>query len=153
MLWSRDVPLGPAGGVSWSQPGTRLTEVSRDDAKIVLKVDEVPAGGGRAALSRLPWPGYTVEGAELMERPVGGYLLGLEVPADAQGKLITISFEPPGWRIGIPVWAVAVVGMLGLEPGGPAAFTPGSFGAAGTCTGGNGTAGSLQPEAVHEGTK
>jgi hypothetical protein len=138
VLWSRDVPLGPAGGLSWSQPGTRLTEVSRDDTKIVLKVDEVPAGGGRVALSRLPWPGYTVDGAELMKRPVGGYLLGLEVPADAQGKLITVSFEPPGWRIGIPVWAVAVAGMLGWslvamwrsrrDPSG-------------------------QPEKVHEGTK
>jgi hypothetical protein len=139
--------------VSWSQPGTRLTEVSRDDTKIVLRVDEVPAGGGRAALSRLPWPGYTVEGAELMERPVGGYLLGLEVPADAQGKLITISFEPPGWRIGIPVWAVAVVGMLGWslvalrrarrdpseQPGHVQAETVQPE--------------EVQPEAVHEGTK
>lgn len=113
VLWSRDVPLGPAGGLSWSQPGTRLTEVSRDDTKIVLKVEEVPERGGRVALSRLPWPGYTVDGAELMERPVGGFLLGLEIPSDAQGKLITVSFEPPGWRIGIPLWAAAVVGMLG----------------------------------------
>jgi hypothetical protein len=112
LLWSRDVPIGPAGGVTWSQPGTRLTEVSRSDTQLVLKVDEVPAGGGRAALSRLPWPGYSVEGAELSKRPVGGYLLGLEIPANAEGKLVTLNFEPPGWRIGIPVWAVAVIGML-----------------------------------------
>lgn len=112
ILWSRDVPLGPAGGVTWSQPGTRLSEVSQDDTKIVLKVDEVPAAGGRAALSRLPWPGYSVEGAELSRRPVGGYLLGLEIPSNARGKLVTLSFEPPGWRIGIPVWAGAVMGML-----------------------------------------
>jgi hypothetical protein len=112
ILWSRDVPLGPSGGVTWSQPGTRLSEVSRDDTKIVLKVDEVPASGGRAALSRLPWPGYSVEGAQLTQRPVGGYMLGLEIPSNARGKLVTLSFEPPGWRIGIPVWAVAVIGML-----------------------------------------
>lgn len=112
VLWSRDVPLGPAGGVTWSQEGTRLSEVSRDDTKIVLRVDQVPDRGGRAALSRLPWPGYSVDGAELMTRPVGGFLLGLEVPSDAEGKLITVSFEPPGWRIGIVLWAVAVAGML-----------------------------------------
>lgn len=112
ILWSRNVPVGPAGGVTWAQPGTRLTEVSRDDTKVVLKVEEVPDKGGRAALSRLPWPGYSVDGAQLTPRPIGGYLLGLAIPADAEGKLITISFEPPGWRIGIPLWAIAVVGML-----------------------------------------
>lgn len=143
VLWSRDVPLGPAGGVSWSQPGTHVTEVSRDDTKVVLRVDEVPAGGGRAALSRLPWPGYTVDGAELMKRPVGGYLLGLDIPSGAQGKLITISFEPPGWRVGIPVWAAAVAGMLGWSlvvlrrsrRKAPAQLEP------------------VQPELVHEGAK
>ena len=112
ILWSRDVPLGPAGGVTWSQPGTRLSEVSQDDTKIVLKVDEVPAAGGRAALSRLPWPGYGVDGAQFTQRPIGGYLLGLDIPADAEGKLITISFEPPGWRVGIALWAMAIAGML-----------------------------------------
>jgi hypothetical protein len=89
-----------------------LSEVSRDDTKVVLKVEEVPADGGRAALSRLPWPGYSVEGASLTQRPIGGYLLGLSIPSDSQGKLITISFEPPGWRVGIPLWGAAVTGML-----------------------------------------
>jgi hypothetical protein len=112
VLWSRDVPLGPAGGVTWTRPGTQLSEVSRDDTKVVLKVEDVPAEGGRAALSRLPWPGYSVEGAQFTNRPIGGYLLGLAIPADAKGKLITVSFEPPGWRIGIALWAVAVAGML-----------------------------------------
>ncbi|UZX03893.1 YfhO family protein [Arthrobacter sp. CDRTa11] len=112
VLWSRDVPLGPAGGVTWTDSGTRLSEVSRDDTKVVLKVEEVPADGGRAALSRLPWPGYSVEGASMTQRPIGGYLLGLSIPSDSQGKLITISFEPPGWRVGIPLWGAAVTGML-----------------------------------------
>lgn len=112
ILWSRDVPLGPAGGVTWTRPGTQLSEVSRDETKVVLKVEEVPAEGGRAALSRLPWPGYSIDGAQFTNRPVGGYLLGLAIPADAKGKLITISFEPPGWRIGIALWAIAVAGML-----------------------------------------
>ncbi|MDQ0633327.1 hypothetical protein QFZ40_001236 [Arthrobacter pascens] len=112
ILWSRNVPLGPAGGVTWTDSGTKLSEVSRDDTKVVLKVDDVPENGGRAALSRLPWPGYSVEGAQMLQRPVGGYLLGLKIPADAKGKLITISFEPPGWRIGIPLWGASVAGML-----------------------------------------
>lgn len=113
ILWSRDVPLGPAGGLTWTRPGTELTEVSRDDTKVVLRVDEVPEEGGRAALSRLPWPGYSVDGAQFTQRPIGGYLLGLAIPADAKGKLITISFEPPGWKIGIALWAIAVAGMFG----------------------------------------
>ncbi|MET4588878.1 hypothetical protein [Arthrobacter sp. 754] len=112
ILWSRDVPLGPAGGVTWTRSGTQLSEISRDDTKVVLRVDEVPASGGRAALSRLPWPGYSIDGAQFTQRPVGGYLLGLAIPGDAKGKLITISFEPPGWRVGIPLWALAVAGML-----------------------------------------
>lgn len=112
VLWSRDVPLGPAGGITWTQQGTRLSEVSRDDTKVVLRVEEVPTGGGRAALSRLPWPGYSVDGAQFTQRPIGGYLLGLAIPSDAEGKLITISFEPPGWRVGIALWATAVAGML-----------------------------------------
>ena len=113
VLWSRDEPLGPAGGVTWTDDGVKLTEVSRDDTKIVLNVDSVPADGGVAALSRLPWPGYSIEGAAFTQRPVAGFLLGIQVPADAAGKQITISFEPPGWRIGIPLWAIAVAWMLG----------------------------------------
>jgi hypothetical protein len=112
VLWSRDQPLGPAGGVTWTQNGVKLSEVSRDDTKIVLRVDEVPANGGRAALSRLPWPGYSVEGAELMKRPIGGFLLGLEIPGGSAGSEVTVSFEPPGWRIGIVLWAIALAGML-----------------------------------------
>jgi hypothetical protein len=144
VLWSRDVPLGQAGGVTWTDSGTRLSEVSRDATKVVLRVDDVPDEGGRAALSRLPWPGYGVEGAQFTKRPVGGYLLGLAIPAEAEGKLITISFEPPGWRIGVPLWGLGVAGMLGwslmvvLRRSRPKAY---------------GQSEPAQPELVHEGTR
>jgi hypothetical protein len=77
----------------------------------MLHVDDIPNGGGRAALARLPWPGYEVDGGRL-EEPVDGFLLTIEVPEDAVGKTITVSFIPPGWMLGVVLWFVGVGSML-----------------------------------------
>lgn len=110
-LWSRDVPRGPSGGLVWQSEGTRVTELSRTETEIELRVEQVPENGGRAALSRLPWPGYVVEGAT-MSAPVDGFLLAVDVPEGSEGSTVVVRFQPPGWGIGIVAWTAGVAGML-----------------------------------------
>lgn len=110
-LWSRDVPVGPSGGLVWQSEGTRATEISRTDTEVRLRIDEVPENGGRAALSRLPWPGYSVEGA-VMSAPVDGFLLAVDVPAGSEGSTVVIRFQPPGWTLGVLAWSAGVGGIL-----------------------------------------
>ncbi len=110
-LWSRDAPSGQSGGLAWMSSGTRLTETSRTDTEVTLRVDHVPEGGGRAALSRLPWPGYEARGAAL-GAPVDGFLLSVAIPREAAGQTISVRFTPPGWSVGIPLWVAGVGGMI-----------------------------------------
>lgn len=110
-LWSRDVPLDSAGGLVWTSGNTKLTEVSRTDTEVRLRVDEVPEEGGKAALSRLPWPGYTVQNGTMGE-PLDGFLLTVDVPADSVGRTVVVSFTPPGWAAGVSAWLIGTVGIL-----------------------------------------
>jgi hypothetical protein len=110
-LWSRDVPLDSAGGVVWTSGDTKLTELSRTDTEVRLRVDEVPQGGGKAALSRLPWPGYTVQNGTMGE-PLDGFLLTVDIPADSVGRTIAVSFTPPGWAAGVSAWLLGTLGTL-----------------------------------------
>ncbi|MFF1382719.1 hypothetical protein ACFVWT_04050 [Arthrobacter sp. NPDC058288] len=110
-LWSRDVPVGSSGGLVWTSAGTKLTETARSATEVTLRVDQVPAGGGRAAFARLPWPGYQVRGGD-MGSPVDGFLLAVDVPADAAGDTVSIAFTPPGWAAGVALWSVGVGGTL-----------------------------------------
>lgn len=110
-LWSRDVATGSSGGLVWTSKGTRLTETSRTATEITLRVDEVPSGGGRAALARLPWPGYEAQGARISS-PVDGFLLAVDVPGSAAGRTVSVTFTPPGWTAGVALWCVGVGGMM-----------------------------------------
>lgn len=110
-LWSRNVSTDVSGGLVWASTGMRLTETGRTDTEVTLRVDEVPAGGGRAAFARLPWPGYEVRGATLGS-PVDGFLLSVDVPEEAAGQTISIAFTPPGWTAGVTLWALGVGGMI-----------------------------------------
>lgn len=110
-LWSRDVPVGAPGGLIWALPGTDAREISRSDTEVQVAVDRVAAAGGKIVFSRLAWPGYAVDGGELSASS-DGYLLTVDVPATAAGTVITVKFTPPGWGIGVPLWALAVGGMV-----------------------------------------
>lgn len=112
VLWVRDVAHLDTGGLVWQSNGVKLSTVSADSRKVVLKVDAVPDSGGRAALSRLDWPGYQVQGAGMAE-PLRGYLLQLNVDGGSVGKEITIEFQPPGW----PVVLVSIITALVLMTG------------------------------------
>ena len=76
-----------------------------------FRVDSVPAGGGQVVLSRLDWPGYSVDGGELAPS-VRGYLLTVDVDDAAAGSVVTVSFTPPGWTIGLVSIALATAGIL-----------------------------------------
>ena len=73
VTWVRDRALPPAGGVTWTSDGVRVTEQSRDTRSVTFTVDAVPDGGGRVVLSRLQWPGYAVTGATFADA-TDGYL-------------------------------------------------------------------------------
>lgn len=97
VTWVRDRPLPTAGGVVWSGPGTRVTQLSQTETSTTFRVDEVGADP-TAVLSRIAWPGYQVEGAEL-DDPLGEHLLRVRLSPDDVGSTVTVRFRPPGWRL------------------------------------------------------
>ena len=58
-------------------------------------------------MSRLAWPGYRATGAEIAE-PVDGYLLTIDVPDTSAGEVVTLTFRPPGWRLELAAFALAI---------------------------------------------
>lgn len=98
LLWVRDAAHLDTGGVVWQSNGVRLSTVSADSRKVVLRVEAVPDEGGQAVLSRLDWPGYEVRGAGLAD-PLRGYLMQLNVDGSSVGKEITVEFRPPAWPL------------------------------------------------------
>ncbi|MBW3647800.1 MAG: hypothetical protein KY440_08510 [Actinobacteria bacterium] len=112
VTWTRDEPVGPAGGVVWTSRGTSVTELERTARTVRLKVDDVPAAGGQAVFSRLNWPGYSVTGGTLAE-PVNDFLVAVDVPASTEGGTVELSFSPPGWTTVRASWALALVLGLG----------------------------------------
>lgn len=109
-LWSRSVPINSTGGLVWSSSGTHISEITRTATRVVLHVEQVAPGGGRAALGRLPWPGYQATGASIGS-PIDGFLLSLEVPEGAAGQTVTVTFTPPGWLLGVVSWSIGLGGM------------------------------------------
>lgn len=94
---ARDTPVAPAGGVTWSGEGTRVTEVSQNDTSVSFRVEAV-GSDPRVVLSRLAWPGYRVDGAGFTD-PVRGYLLTVDTSATAPGDVVTVTFAPPGQTV------------------------------------------------------
>lgn len=109
VMWVRDKPLPPAGGVVHASAGTSVRQVSRSTNATTVHVDAVPAAGGTLTFSRLAWPGYTVSGGATLASPVDGYLLTVHVPAGATGKNVTVRFTPPAWRIELAAWALSLI--------------------------------------------
>lgn len=112
LLWVRNTPQLDTGDVVWQSNGVELTTVSVDSRKVVLRVDTLPAaGGGKAVLSRLHWPGYQADGAGFLE-PLRGYLIQLDLSNSSEGEDIIIEFEPPGWHVVVPSITAALVLMM-----------------------------------------
>lgn len=98
VVWTRDEPTADVGSVTWESAGTRVDVVEDTPLKTTFRVTSVPSEGGRVALSRLAWPGYSVDGGELAS-PIRGYLTSVDVPSGAAGSTISVSFAPPGWGL------------------------------------------------------
>lgn len=115
-VWMRDRPLLNTGQVVWTSDGTRLSLVSENSQEVVLRVDGLDGGAGKAVLSRLAWPGYSAQGASLVA-PLRGYLVELDIPANSVGKSITLRFEPPAWPAVVGSIIIAIVVSLGWSLG------------------------------------
>ena len=111
VTWVRRDPVPGAGRPVWSSAGTSVSLVSASDRTARFRVDQVPAGGGRVALSTLAWPGYRTDVGKLGD-PVDGYLLNVRLPADAAGRVVTVHFSPPGWPFEVASWWLGVLGGL-----------------------------------------
>jgi hypothetical protein len=108
VMWTRTTPVPAAGGVVWAAPGTRVAQLGESPRTLTLRVRSVPAGGGDIVLSRLAWPGYQVTNARAAA-PVDGYLLTVHIPRASVGAVVTVHFDPPGWRLEIACGALAVM--------------------------------------------
>jgi hypothetical protein len=98
VVWVRDQPHLNTGQVVWTSGGTSLSLVSESNQEVVMRVDRMGDGPGKAVLSRLGWPGYEADGATIAAS-LRGYLLELDIPPGSAGKTVTVRFEPPGWQV------------------------------------------------------
>ncbi|GGO66219.1 hypothetical protein GCM10010910_25180 [Microbacterium nanhaiense] len=103
--FDRDEPLPSAGGVTWTGEGTSVTELSLSDTSVSFTVSSV-GSDPRVALSRLPFPGYSVSGAELAD-PIRDYLLTIDLSGVAEGTEVTVTFLPPPFPILVGAFAAS----------------------------------------------
>jgi hypothetical protein len=111
VTWVRRHPVPGAGSPVWTSPGTAVSTVSTDDRGTRFRVDALPPTGGRVALSLLAWPGYGTDTGSL-RAPLDGYLVNVDLPADAVGRTVGVRFSPPGWPVEVAAWWVAVAAAL-----------------------------------------
>ncbi len=109
VTWVRRRPVPGAGHPVWASAGTRISAVTADDRTTRFVVDAVPRSGGRVVLGALAWPGYRTDTGSLVS-PVDGYLVTVALPADAEGRTVTVRFSPPGWPVEVASWWLAVLG-------------------------------------------
>jgi hypothetical protein len=120
VVWTRDEATSEVGSVTWSSEGTSVEVIEDSPLETTFRVTAVPSEGGSVALSRLAWPGYTVDGGELGD-PLRGYLTRIEISPDEAGSIVSISYAPPAWPLivssivasAVFVAAVTVFGVVG----------------------------------------
>jgi hypothetical protein len=100
VTWVRDEVLPTAGGVVWASPGTRVHQIRQTATSTTFVVDQVSGNDPRVVLSRIAWPGYRVDGADIGD-PLGGHLLRVDLAPDDVGSTVTVTFRPPGWELEI----------------------------------------------------
>ncbi|MGY1947844.1 hypothetical protein [Nocardia asiatica] len=90
--------------------GATATSVAESDTTSRVRVSSPE--GGRVVFARLGWPGYraTLDGREITSTLVAKTFVAVDLPAGSSGELV-LSWQPPGWRIGV---AAALLGLLGL---------------------------------------
>jgi hypothetical protein len=109
VTWVRRSPTGGAARPVWTSPGTSVVARTGDDRSVRFTVRRVPASGGRVVLAALAWPGFGSDVGHLAT-PVDGYLLTVDVPADAAGRTVTVRYSPPGWHLELATLGLALLG-------------------------------------------
>ncbi len=110
-LYQRASPVPVAGGIGASPDGTVLSDITVTSTGVSFTVDAVDADDPEVVLSRLPYPGYSVDGATFAE-PREGFLLTVDL-GDSVGRTVTVEFLPPGWTLEISAAVLAVLLALG----------------------------------------
>lgn len=111
VVWTRIQAVATAGGVVATSDGVAVVEESSTDRAVRLRVTEAGADGGTVTFSRLAWPGYSVDGAELV-KPLGGILVRVAVPPSPVGSTILLRWDPPGWTAELWSWFTALLAGL-----------------------------------------
>lgn len=111
VTWVRDEPVAGAGEPVWSTPGAVVTPLSSDGGTTTFRVEDLPAAGGRVVLSTLAWPGFRTDVGEVTD-PVEGYLLTVDLPEDARGRVVTVRYAPPLWPVVLGAWWLAVAATV-----------------------------------------
>ena len=109
VVWTRQDRLPTAGGVVATSAGSTVAEELVTDREVRLRVTSVGAQGGTVTLSRLAWPGYTVDGGRLGS-PLDDMLVRVDLPAGSTGSTVTLRWDPPGWTLEALALAAAVLG-------------------------------------------
>ncbi len=104
-FFERDEELPTAGGVTWQGSGTTVDVTGQTQTTVTFTVESV-GSDPRVVLSRLPFPGYSVDGAELAD-PVRDYLLTVDVSGAAEGDTVTVRFLPPPFPVLVGSFALA----------------------------------------------
>ncbi len=108
-LLVRDTPVPNAGSVVSTTPGLQVRVTRETESRVDFEVIKAAASDGRVVLSRMPWPGYTVTGGTL-GAATEGFLLTVDVPADAVGHTISVEYRPAGF--GVMASAAVVIAAL-----------------------------------------
>jgi hypothetical protein len=94
-----------------------VTTVLEKSRSLSFRVDKKEADSGEVVLSRLTWPGYSSQDAEIVE-PVHTYLLSVDISSASEGDIVTLEFTPPGWRLEVVCLFAALIAVLGWMIGG-----------------------------------
>ncbi len=113
-FFERTEPLPSAGGVTWTGEGTSVSVSGETQTTVTFSVDAVGADP-RVVLSRLPFPGYSVDGAALAD-PVRDYLVTVDVSSASVGDEVTVRFLPPPFPVlagsFVLAWVVALAWLI-----------------------------------------
>ncbi len=73
--------------------------------------------GGRVVFARLAWPGYraSLNGRELPVREVSKAFVAVDIPPGTTDADLTVSWEPPGWRLGVASAAGGLVVLAVMQ--------------------------------------
>lgn len=106
VTWVRDGGGSTVGEAVWSSDGVHISQGRNTNLGSTVHIDSVGPEGGTIVFSRLAWPGYRVQGADLATA-TRGYLLTVHVPSNSAGRDVTVTFRPPGWILEVSTFLLA----------------------------------------------